>query len=164
LAYNRGYDVEGRGPYSTWTCLRTGCEEKGTARGDQHEDNADWAAAAHQQAEHRDELLRDAAAALQDAASALGPLAGTLTWIDPQNHPAPACIRPRDAEVALRAWASQVSALRSSNDLVDLDFHKRVGLRDKCKHETTNHTSTSWMVLMGLAEVGSRANTETPRD
>ncbi|MET7363243.1 hypothetical protein ABZS76_33065 [Streptomyces sp. NPDC005562] len=159
MVYSRGYEVESRGAYTVWACQREKCGEKGTRRGEEHEEEATWDAASHQQNEHRDDLLKDAAGALDDAATALHGLWDTLTYADSKHYPGPTCVRPMDATSALQTWAYQMKALLPGAS----DWERHAAQDGMCKHETRNYTSSSWPVLAGIAEIGGRANPEVPR-
>ncbi|MFE6000272.1 hypothetical protein ACFQ6C_25985 [Streptomyces sp. NPDC056454] len=161
MPYNRGYKVEHRGVFSHWTCLREGCDAKGNKRGEEHEEKASFIAARHQQEQHHDELIRDAAEALRGASEALATLTNTLTYVDTTNYTGSACMKPMDVTEALKIWSWQMESLLPEAD--PGDWRRRAAKEAMCRHETRNHTPSSWMVLMGLAEVGTRANPEVPR-
>ena len=110
MGYSRGYEVDGRGAWSRWRCVREDCGATATTRGDQHDDLAAWDAAAHQEQAHRDALLRDAIEALTAARDALNPLWHVVTDVDTRSVRGTACVSPEDAEDALHVWACQLAA------------------------------------------------------
>ncbi|MFH8483065.1 hypothetical protein [Streptomyces sp. NPDC018055] len=160
MPYDRGYTVESRGAYSLWKCQREGCEERGRNRGDEHEDQAAWWAAAHQHNEHREVLIREAAKTLSDAAEVLMTLTRTLTDVDTNTPTGPACMKPLHASQALKSWASQMKALLPDTDGTRLDYY--VGQDSMCKHKSRTYAPDSWPVLVGIAEAGTRADPEVP--
>lgn len=167
MPYNRGYTLENRGPYSHWTCLREDCRGKGSARGDQHDDIAEWAAAAHQQKEHRDQLIHDAADALMSAYQALGPLLQTLTDIDADTLRGRTCVTPDGAKQALLMWRWQLEALLPQPDGAveqgTRQSHLEIARQRMCQHDNRHNTSASWPVLMGMVDLDAqRTWKETP--
>ncbi|MFJ9590867.1 hypothetical protein [Streptomyces acidicola] len=109
--YSRGYKVEGRGAWSRWICEREGCGETSTKRGDRHDDLAAWEAAGHQQEAHREALIADAAAALQDAREALRLSPNLVTDVDTHTYRGGACVTPEAATDALGVWKDQLTTM-----------------------------------------------------
>ncbi|MER8103913.1 hypothetical protein [Kitasatospora sp. NPDC094016] len=108
MSYSRGYRIEARGAWSRWTCEREDCQAAATARGEDHQEEAAWAAAAHQQQEHYEVTVREAAQALRDAARVLAASDMLLTDIDTHTTRGKACVTPQAAEQALGRWAWQL--------------------------------------------------------
>jgi hypothetical protein len=138
--YSRGFTVKPKGAWAQWTCEREGCDAKGTGRGDQADDKAAWAAAAHQQEDHLETVIREAAQALRDAASVLGSASLIVTDIDAHSHRGTARVTPEAAGSALGSWAWQLlSPLPEPEDpdarnlqRLDQDFAQR----DVCNHDS----------------------------
>ncbi|MFF7987677.1 hypothetical protein ACFZDK_53020 [Streptomyces sp. NPDC007901] len=109
--YSRGYQVEGRGAWSRWTCEREGCGETGTTRGDRHDHIAEMRAARHQQEAHREALIGDAVAVLKDAQEVLRLLPDVVTDVDTDTYRGKACVTPEAAKDALYVWQNQLTGM-----------------------------------------------------
>ncbi|MFF3343656.1 hypothetical protein [Streptomyces flavidovirens] len=133
--YSRGYSVEPRGAWAKWTCEREGCGQSGTDRGEEAADNAAWAAAMHQQEQHRELVVREAAQCLRHAQEILRALPQVLTDIDVVTHRGHACVTPESAQEALSSWAWQVLAQLPEPEPGVEDF----AARSMCRHNTRPH-------------------------
>ena len=164
MPYSRGYTVESRGLYSRWECHREGCGAHGSRRDDQHPDTAAWDAAAHQQKMHREQMLRDVMDALESAANALGPLAGSLTDLDTETYRGPACVTPQAVQSALQIWKWQVEALLPEPEARHEKTRHTVCLGlaadHVCQHSARPRTSLSWEVLVGLVSLDQHSTQE----
>ncbi|MFI1890700.1 hypothetical protein [Streptomyces jumonjinensis] len=141
-SYSRGYTVENRGAWVKWTCDREGCGAKGTERGDQADDVTEWKAAAHQQDEHYEVLIRQALEVLRDAHTVMSTLSEVVTDIDSSTRCGEPCVTPEAAADSLAVWAwqteSPLPAPDTYEDRLRWEWAKETGAKHACAHDTCN--------------------------